>query len=77
MQKFPAIQEAPMGAVLMTEQQVAERLHCSIKTLQAWRCRGGGPPFIRLGRLVRYQTSDLDYFIQTNRWHSTSQVGNP
>ncbi len=33
-------------------------------TLEAWRCRGGGPKFVKLGRLVKYRRSDLDKFIE-------------
>ncbi|MGC9260808.1 MAG: helix-turn-helix transcriptional regulator [Phycisphaerae bacterium] len=39
-----------------TEKQVAEFLGFKVSTLQAWRCRGGGPIFtVMNGRAVRYQ----------------------
>lgn len=34
---------------------VAEITGVSIKTLNTWRCRGGGPRFLKLGRSVRYR----------------------
>ncbi|WP_291062792.1 helix-turn-helix domain-containing protein [Hyphomonas sp.] len=34
---------------------VAEITGLSIKTLNTWRCRGGGPRFLKLGRSVRYR----------------------
>ncbi len=59
---------------LLTEAMVAQRLHCEVKTLQAWRCRGGGPKFIRVGRLVRYAPEDLATYIESRRVGSTSQT---
>jgi len=42
-------------------------------TLEAWRVRGGGPVFLKLGKAVRYQKEDLDEFIHSRRCTSTSQ----
>lgn len=44
----------------------------SVRTMQRWRLEGGGPTYIKLGRLVRYRKSDLDGFIQSCRLISTS-----
>ncbi len=60
---------------LLTEQQVAALLHVKVKGLQAWRSRGGGPPFIKLGRCVRYRLEDLDAFLTASRRASTSDHG--
>jgi Helix-turn-helix domain len=49
--------------VLLSEEQVAERWMVSVKTLQGWRVRGGGPKFIKLGRVVRYSELDLEEFL--------------
>ena len=57
---------------LLNESSVAKRLHCEVKTLQAWRCRGGGPPFIRVGRLIRYSPDDVREWIESRRVRSTS-----
>ena len=35
---------------LVTEQQAAALLHVSVKCLQGWPSRGGGPPFVKLGQ---------------------------
>ncbi|MCC7540484.1 MAG: helix-turn-helix domain-containing protein [Deltaproteobacteria bacterium] len=32
-------------------------------TLAAWRRRGSGPAYVRLGRLVRYRCDDLMSFV--------------
>lgn len=51
---------------LLTEAQAADHLNLSVRTLQAWRSRGFGPPFIRAGRAVRYRRADLDRWIEAN-----------
>jgi DNA-binding transcriptional MerR regulator len=48
---------------LLNEQQAAEILHISVKTLQAWRQRKVGPRYYRLSNRVRYQFSDLLQYI--------------
>jgi excisionase family DNA binding protein len=50
----------------LTERQVAEQLGLSVATLRAWRHRGKGPRFLRLGRSVRYLPSDVDEFVQAS-----------
>lgn len=52
---------------LLVEVQAAKLLNVSIRTLQAWRCRGMGPAFIRVGRAIRYRHSDLISWLQSNR----------
>lgn len=59
---------------LRNESAVAKELNCEVKTLQAWRCRGGGPPFIRVGRLVRYRPEDVEAWIESRRVSSTSEA---
>jgi predicted DNA-binding transcriptional regulator AlpA len=50
--------------------------HCGISesTLEKWRVAGSGPPFLKLGRLVRYSRSDLDNWMSSRRVHSTSEA---
>lgn len=50
----------------LTERQVAEQLRLSVATLRAWRHRGKGPRFLRLGRSVRYLPSDVDEFVRAS-----------
>ncbi len=57
------------------EDHVATILGVRVKTLQAWRVRGAGPAFIRVGRLVRYRPSDLQRWIESRRVPSTSEAG--
>ena len=43
----------------LTEREVADLLGLSVATLRAWRHRGQGPRFLRLGRAVRYLPNAL------------------
>jgi|tagenome__1003787_1003787.scaffolds.fasta_scaffold20959347_4 hypothetical protein len=51
---------------LLTEVQAAEFLSLSTRTLQAWRERRSGPPFVRAGRAVRYRRRALYIWIDAN-----------
>lgn len=62
--------------LLMDEKQAATLLGFSERTLQSWRCRGGGPPFIRVSaRCIRYRREDLEAWVEANRRISTSDPG--
>jgi len=58
----------------LNETQAAELLGVSVRTLQAWRVRGGGPVFVKLGRSVRYRPDDLESWISSRRVASTSAL---
>jgi hypothetical protein len=60
---------------LLEEHRVAGILNVAVKTLQAWRGRGGGPRFVRLGRAVRYRPEDVEAFIAAGTRCSTSDSG--
>lgn len=47
---------------ILNENQAAEYLNLSVKTLQAWRFQCKGPRYSKLGRLVRYRKTDLDAY---------------
>ena len=55
----------------LTEREVAELLGLSVATLRAWRHRGKGPRFLRLGRSVRYLQSDLQDFVRASAVDTT------
>ncbi len=59
--------------VLLTEKHVAHLLGVKMTTLQMWRHQGRGPSFVRVGRLVRYQPTDVRLFIEENTTTTTSQ----
>jgi hypothetical protein len=56
---------------LLTERQAADRLGLKVTTLRAWRHRGVGPPFVRLGRAIRYRPNDIENHLGT-RQHTLS-----
>ena len=58
--------------MLMTE-DAAQYLGLAKATLNKWRCHGGGPIFVKLGRAVRYRREDLDRFLEARSLSSTSQ----
>jgi predicted site-specific integrase-resolvase len=57
---------------LLPEKAAAEALHISVKTLQAWRVRGCGPEFVKLGRRILYRASSLQRHIEEHTYRSTS-----
>ncbi len=52
---------------LLTPGDVAAYLGVPTGTLANWRYQGVGPPFVHVGRLVRYRAEDVDTWIQLNR----------
>jgi predicted DNA-binding transcriptional regulator AlpA len=52
--------------------QAARRLGVSASWLNKMRITGGGPPYLKLGRRVVYETADLDRWVATRRRRNTS-----
>jgi excisionase family DNA binding protein len=50
---------------LVTEPEAARLLAVSVRTLQAWRVQDAGPPYVRVGRLIRYVRSSLAAWIKS------------
>ena len=44
---------------LLTDVEVANMLGISPRTVRAWRLKKTGPPFKKIGRLVRYERSKV------------------
>ena len=53
----------------------ADYLGLSPATLETLRSRGGGPPFVKLGRRVVYRREDLDAWLAASRRTSKSDAG--
>ena len=51
----------------LTEAEVAELLKVSGGTLRRWRREGIGPPWLRLGRGVRYLRREVDRWAESQR----------
>lgn len=52
---------------LMTAKAAAIYLGLSPVTLSGWRSKAKGPRFVKMGRSVRYDRSDLDAFITSSK----------
>jgi len=61
--------------VLLDQDRLADLLGCSARTLERQRLEGGGVPFCRVGRLVRYRLSDVLEYLEAQRRRSTSDNG--
>ena len=59
----------------LTTAQASSHLSISRRTLERWRVDGGGPPYIKLGQLVRYSVEDLNSWTSDARRISTSDPG--
>ena len=59
---------------LVNEREAASILCYSVRALQNWRHRGGGPDFVKVSsRSVRYRRTDLDKWITDRTVSNTSQ----
>lgn len=43
----------------LTTEELAERSGVSLLTVYRWNSRGGGPPYMRIGRHARYRLTDV------------------
>jgi excisionase family DNA binding protein len=57
---------------LLTQQQLADELEVSQRTLERWRQQGTAPAFIRVGRSPRYRRADIDAWLDCQR-HNHSE----
>jgi excisionase family DNA binding protein len=58
---------------LLTQRDAATLLRLSERTLERLRVTGGGPVFVKAGRLVRYRQADLENWIESRVVASTSE----
>lgn len=58
---------------LLDEDAAAPCVGLAVSTLQKLRVRGDGPPFVKIGRNVRYRQEDLQAFVAKRVVQSTSQ----
>jgi excisionase family DNA binding protein len=56
-----------------TNNEAAMYLGLGRQTLPKFRLTGGGPPFLKIGRSVRYALEDLDAWAKGHRRRSTSE----
>lgn len=68
--------DGPMNTnnpIVLNAGQVAEQLGLSESTLAKMRLSGGGPAYSKLGRRVVYRPEDIDAWIASNQFRSTSE----
>lgn len=59
--------------MLLTTKEAAAQLRRTKSCLEAWRSRGGGPVYVKMGRGCFYRDTDLEQFILTGLRSNTSQ----
>jgi len=60
---------------LLTEGEASRFLGFSVRSLQGWRVKGGGPRFVKIGgRSVRYRRRDLNAWADANMRLNTSDA---
>jgi len=57
-----------------TVKEAAAHVGLSVHTLNAYRISGDGPPYFKLGRLVRYDRNQLEAWARSDQRHSTSEA---
>lgn len=56
---------------LLTPRDVSERLGVRSTTLKRWRIAGGGPPYVKFGRIVRYPEDRFEAWLAVHLRRST------
>ena len=65
-----------MSKTMITEREAAPIVGMSVAWLQRKRWEGGGPPYVKYDRAVRYRMEDLMAWIEAHAGRkSTSQKG--
>ncbi|HEY0248781.1 MAG TPA: helix-turn-helix domain-containing protein [Gryllotalpicola sp.] len=60
-------QKNPPAPVPLTSRQVAELLRVPLRTVEDWRLTCTGPPWLKLGRHVRYEQSEILAWVGEHR----------
>lgn len=69
--------EYPIGYLdqLVCEKEAAALLGYTIRALQNWRLRGGGPQFVKVSaRSIRYRRRDLNDWVEARLRTNTSDA---
>jgi predicted DNA-binding transcriptional regulator AlpA len=68
----PAPDRAASAPILLTPKQAARRLNLSVSWLAKRRLAGDGPPYIKLGGVIRYAEASLQQWMKGQQRTSTS-----
>lgn len=70
-----AAETKPAIRQLLNNDETADLLSISRRTLPVWRVQGKGPKFIKIGKLVRYEHTEVAAWKEANTHSSTSHNG--
>lgn len=62
-QEHPGSASRVTSSSLIDEKQLCAELGISSVTATKWRAKAAGPPFIKVGRLVRYRRADVEAWL--------------
>lgn len=62
-----------MDTLTVDTEGASRHLGLAVSTLEKMRVYGDGPPFVKLGRSVRYRVADLEAYLAERVMESTSQ----
>lgn len=57
---------------LLSRNEVEATYGIAKRFLEIAACKGGGPDFVKVGRLTRYRVQDIEDWIDKHRYPSTS-----
>jgi hypothetical protein len=63
------------NAIVLTEQEAAQSILSTPRTMARWRSTGTGPRFVKVGRRVVYRVQDLEAWLDRQTRTSTAQRG--
>lgn len=58
----------------LNTKQAAAYMGLSRQRLEIWRCKGGGPEYVKLAQAVRYRRGTLDKFMADHTQRHTAEV---
>ncbi len=64
----------PIPRKRLRTREAARYVGLAKSTLEKRRITGDGPPFLKIGRSVRYDTDDLDLWLGAQKRNSTSEA---
>lgn len=59
--------EERMGNDRLIPDKAAHYIGISVHLLNKWRSQGKGPPYYKLGGIVKYKRKDLDEWVEAQR----------
>ena len=71
--RAPSEKPATIIPVVLTPKEAAQRLRLSSSWLAKARMRGDGPPYIPIGRAIRYTEAALIQWLKSRQRLSTSE----